>query len=77
MVDKRLSAPGPEHITLLCRTILESAGNQDGLTETIISAVSACMEPQWVEKGLDWIAAFDTDPAATDGQCSVRAATLR
>jgi hypothetical protein len=50
---------GRGHITLLIRTILESEGNQDALIEPIVGAVSSCMRPEWTEKGLAWIEAFD------------------
>jgi hypothetical protein len=49
-------------VTLLIRTILESEGNQDALIEPIVSAVSFCMRPEWTEKGLAWIEAFDRIP---------------
>ena len=39
-------------VTLLVRTILESEGNQDALIEPIVSAVSACMRPEWTGRGL-------------------------
>jgi hypothetical protein len=50
-------------ITLLCRTIIESEGNADALSEPIIvSAVHSCMRDQWTNKGLAWIEAFDKIP---------------
>ena len=53
---------GRGHITLLIRTILESENNQDALIEPIVSAVSACMRPEWTGRGLQWIEAFDQIP---------------
>jgi hypothetical protein len=50
---------GRGHVTLLIRTIIESENNQDALIEPIVSAVSACMRPEWTNRGLGWIAAFD------------------
>lgn len=55
---------GPEHVTMLARTIVESDENEEALIEPIISAVSSVMtqRPYWPERGLDWIAAFDGIP---------------
>jgi hypothetical protein len=53
---------GRGYITLLLRTILESEGNGDSLIEPVVVAVSSCMRPIWVNRGLDWIAAFDQIP---------------
>jgi hypothetical protein len=50
---------GPGRVTLLVRTIIESDGNHDALIEPIVSAVSMAMRPQWTERGLAWIEAFD------------------
>jgi hypothetical protein len=41
---------------------LESEGNQEALTEPIVSAVSSCMRPAWTDQGLRWIEAFDKIP---------------
>jgi hypothetical protein len=60
--DKFLGGDGRGHVTLLIRTILESEGNQDALIEPIVSAVSLCMRPEWTNKGLAWIEAFDSVP---------------
>jgi hypothetical protein len=51
-----------EHIILTCRAILESKGNDNALIEPIVTAVSLCMRPQWVSRGVGWIAAFDDIP---------------
>jgi hypothetical protein len=53
---------GPQHVTLLIRTIIESEGNENALVEPIISAVSSVMSSHrdWTEKGLAWIEAFDS-----------------
>ncbi|PAY05441.1 hypothetical protein CK489_29090 [Bradyrhizobium sp. UFLA03-84] len=56
---------GPEHVTLLIRTITESEGNGSAaLVEPIVSAVSWAMSgrPDWPAKGLAWIEAFDGIP---------------
>ena len=55
-------ADGRGYITLLCRTILESEGNQNALIEPVVSAVGLCMRPIWIRKGIEWIAAFDQIP---------------
>jgi hypothetical protein len=55
---------GSETVTLLIRTIIESEGNENALVEPIIDAVASVMlfEPQWPERGLAWIEAFDDLP---------------
>lgn len=57
IVEKR----GIGHTVLLLRTIMESENNRMALVEPILWAVSDVIEanPRWVEKGLDWLAAFD------------------
>jgi len=52
---------GIEAVTLLIRTIIESEGNEDALTEFVISGVADVMRmrPDWPERGLAWIEAFD------------------
>jgi hypothetical protein len=44
---------------------MESESNQDALIEPIVSAVSLCMRPEWTNKGLAWIEAFDRIPLTT------------
>jgi hypothetical protein len=55
---------GEAHATLLIRTITESEGNELALIEPVIGAVSQVMtwKPQWADKGLAWIEAFDHLP---------------
>ncbi|MBR1211109.1 hypothetical protein [Bradyrhizobium sp. JYMT SZCCT0180] len=55
---------GPEHVTLLIRTITESEGNEDALIEPIINAVSWVMvrRRDWTDKGLAWLEAHDAIP---------------
>lgn len=53
---------GRGHLTLLIRTITESEGNEGALIATIVTAVNSAMRPQWTEKGLEWVAAFDRIP---------------
>jgi hypothetical protein len=60
--DDDFGTDGRGYITMLLRTILESEGNQDALIEPVVVAVSSCMRPIWVNRGLDWIAAFDQIP---------------
>lgn len=50
---------GRGQVTLVIRTILESEGNADALVEPIVGAVEMAMRPQWTERGLAWIEAFD------------------
>ena len=63
-LQRLLDLFGPEHVTMLARTIVESDENEEALIEPIISAVSSVMtqRPYWPERGLDWIAAFDGIP---------------
>jgi hypothetical protein len=60
--DDDFGTDGRGYITLLIRTILESEGNQDALIEPVVVAVSSCMRPIWVNRGLAWLAAFDQIP---------------
>ncbi|WP_407122837.1 hypothetical protein [Bradyrhizobium sp. STM 3561] len=55
---------GEEHTTLVIRTIIESDENELALIEPVISAVSQLMtvRPNWPDKGLAWIEAFDSLP---------------
>jgi hypothetical protein len=55
---------GPEHVTLLIRTITESEANEGALVEPVISAMSSVMSSHrdWTDKGLAWIEAFDSIP---------------
>jgi hypothetical protein len=57
-----LERRGEQHVLLLLRTIIESEGNGNALVEPIVSAVSSVIvdRPQWTDKGLAWIEAFDT-----------------
>lgn len=52
---------GPGHLTLVLRTITESAGNARALKAPIIWAVSDLIaaQPGWADLGLRWIEAFD------------------
>lgn len=52
---------GRAAVTLLIRTIIESEGNENALIEPAIDAVAAVMaqRPDWPERGLAWIEAFD------------------
>jgi hypothetical protein len=47
-------------IIFIIRTITESNGNEGALIGPIVSAVSSCMEPRWVDLGLAWIEFFDS-----------------
>jgi hypothetical protein len=59
-----LDRHGAQHVILLVRTIIESEGNANALIEPIISAVSSVMvfHPEWANRGLAWIEAFDNVP---------------
>jgi hypothetical protein len=57
---QRFPPTGRAQTTLLLRTILASEGNGgDALVAPIISAVHGCMRPEWTDRDLAWIAAFD------------------
>jgi hypothetical protein len=60
--DNDFGSDGSGYITLLCRTILESEGNQNALIEPVVSAVASCMRTIWIRRGVEWIAAFDQIP---------------
>src|SRR5664279_3627856 len=60
--SKMFGTDGRGHITLLLRTILESANGPEALVEPIVSAVSSCMRPEWTGLGLKWIESFDRVP---------------
>ncbi|WP_024519392.1 hypothetical protein [Bradyrhizobium sp. Tv2a-2] len=57
---KRFPEKGEEKVTLLLRTIAESTNGPTALTEPILRSVSSCMKPSWVDRGLEWIEAFDS-----------------
>lgn len=63
-LQKLIRYRGEQHATLVIRTIIESEGNRPALIEPVISAVSDVMrsKPEWPERGLAWIAAFDAIP---------------
>jgi hypothetical protein len=63
---KMLDRHGAQHVTLLIRTIIESEGNANALVEPVIGAVSSVMifHPEWADRGLAWIEAFDDIPLA-------------
>lgn len=56
-----LNEHGPGHLTLVLRTIVESAGNERALKAPIIWAVSDLILTQraWADRGLEWLEAFD------------------
>ena len=50
-------------LTSALSRLLESEGNgAEALIEPIVSAVSSCMRPEWTNRGLAWIEAFDRVP---------------
>jgi hypothetical protein len=63
-LQKLIRYRGEQHATLVIRTVIESEGNEFALIEPVISAVSQVMtrQPDWPEKGIAWIAAFDGIP---------------
>jgi len=56
---ERFTAKGEEQVTLLLRTVFESTNGAAALTLPILRAVNVCTLPQWVDRGLEWIEAFD------------------
>jgi hypothetical protein len=60
--DDDFGSDGRGYVTLLCRTILESEGDQNALIEPVVSAVGLCMRTIWIRRGIEWIAAFDRIP---------------
>jgi hypothetical protein len=62
---QRFIARGEEEVTLLLRTVFESSNGAAPLTLPILMAVSNCMRPVWVDRGLAWIEAFDHIDLAT------------
>ena len=58
---KMLDRHGEQHVILCIRTIIESEGNAAALVEPVIGAVSSVMvfHPEWANRGLAWIEAFD------------------
>jgi hypothetical protein len=47
-------------ILLTLRAIVESEGNgPDALLDPILRAVHSVCRPEWTNRGIDWIAAFD------------------
>ena len=44
---------------MLLRTVFESTNGAAALKSPILDAVSNCLRPVWVDKGLAWIEAFD------------------
>jgi hypothetical protein len=61
---KMLDRHGEQHVILCIRTIIESEGNAAALVEPVIGAVSSVMvfHPEWANRGLAWIEAFDNVP---------------
>jgi hypothetical protein len=60
--DKYFGGDGRGHVIFLIRCILESSGNEDALIEPIVSAVSVCLKPEWTDRGVELIEAFDKIP---------------
>ena len=56
-----LDKHGEGHLILVLRTITESEGNAAMLTEPVLRGISEILlaHPQWGERGLAWIEAFD------------------
>lgn len=63
-LQKVIRYHGEKHATLVIRTIIESEGNELALIEPVVRAVSDVMKrnPEWPEKGVAWIEAFDGIP---------------
>lgn len=66
-LERLLYFYGSERVTLLVRAIIESDGNENALIEPVITAVGDVMSarPEWPERGLAWIEAFDALPLAS------------
>lgn len=60
-LERLIVRRGRAQVTLLIRTIIESEGNENALTAMAIDAVAYVMQqrPDWPERGLEWIEAFD------------------
>jgi hypothetical protein len=56
---KRFPAKGEEQVTLLLRAVFESSNGAAALTLPILQAVSRCLNPVWVSKGLGLLDALD------------------
>jgi hypothetical protein len=56
---KRFPAKGEEQVTLLLRAVFESTNGASALTLPILQAVSRCLNPVWVSKGLGLLDALD------------------
>ena len=56
---KRFPNQGAEQVTHLLRLVFESTNGAAALRLPILRAVSGCMHPVWIEKGLGFIEAFD------------------
>jgi hypothetical protein len=56
---KRFPAKGEEQVTLVLRAVFESANGAPALTLPILQAVSRCLNPVWVSKGLGLLDALD------------------
>ncbi|PYF03855.1 hypothetical protein BJ122_105112 [Rhodopseudomonas faecalis] len=59
-----LAKHGAEHLTIVLRAIVESAGNARALIDPVIRAMSAVVlaHPEYVAKGLEFVEAFDDFP---------------
>ena len=56
---KRFPTTGEEAVTLLLRTVFETTNGAKALTLPILKAVSTCLHPVWVAKGLALLETFD------------------
>jgi hypothetical protein len=56
---KRFPTTGEETVTLLLRAIAETTSGTAALKLPILKAVSSCLRPAWVAKGLALLEAFD------------------
>ena len=58
-INPKLALKGEEKITVLLRTVFESANGAAALTLPILDAVSTCLRPVWVSRGLGLLEALD------------------
>ena len=56
---KRFPTKGEEQVTFLLRAVFESTNGAAALTLPILQAVSRCLNPVWVSKGLGLLDALD------------------
>ncbi len=56
---KRFPSTGTDYVVTLVRSIAESTNGPAALTVPILSAMSDCAKPLWVNRGSEWLEALD------------------